>query len=155
MKQQLKMYPGPDLPTTQAALISGQFIERRLREPEKTVIMIVLRTVDEMPVPRCVLPCQTEATVAPGIHRVTFDFYTWMNHSEDDPDQLMRYVATSKAPLAVMFSAEPGHQYEIRIAYARNQERLPWYGGDRLWVPSVVDRRTETPVPLLPAESNQ
>ena len=39
-------------------------------------------------------------------------------------------------PVAARFSAEAGHEYEIRIEYAPQQERMPWYGGNRLWLTS-------------------
>jgi len=154
-KQRLTMYSGTDLPSTKTALVTGQFDTRSLLQPQKSSMMIFLRTVDGTHVPQCGRLCDTEAIVMPGTHTITFDFFTSINRP-DDPNQVWRYEATSKTPLAVIFSAAPGHQYEIRASYASNQETPPWSGGEGLWLPSVVDRQTQTSIPLLQsAESSQ
>lgn len=110
--------------------------------------MIYLRAIDELPIPDCGVFCQTAATVSPGVHSVTFDFYVQMNHP-NDPQQALRYEARSTAPLAVKFSAEAAHEYEIRVAHAPDQAPMPWYGSNQLWNVSVVNQHTGLGVALL------
>jgi len=71
-----------------------------------------------------------------------------MNHPTD-PDQMLTYKVQSTTPLTITFTVEAGHEYEIRVADALNQTAMPWYGGERALVSSVVDRKTGLLIPKV------
>jgi hypothetical protein len=152
-KQRLKMHAGPEMPPSETATVTGQF-KRWDWSTMGSGLMVTLEAVDEVPVPGQgrirddIYSRQTEAIITAGLHSVDIQFWS----PSDDPEQHMRSTLKSVKPFRVVFNAEAGHDYEIRVARAAGETRAPRYGGYEKWVAWVVDLKTGESVSLPKAE---